>query len=217
MNDKSTMRSSYTRGMGQAAAVHDSLRERKKSATRRSIEDAAWELFSERGYADTSVDEIAERAGVAPRTFFRYFPNKEAVLYGEADEVLEALAETFRSRPADEPLGVSLVAAIEAITVRFEKDRDKMIRRFEMQKAAGLEDLGEVVRQRFAKQIADLVREREADKPDAELRARVVAGALMTTNAVSMEYWLENGAEGNPSDCFNECLGLLTSIFGSTR
>jgi AcrR family transcriptional regulator len=192
-----------------------SLRERKKSATRRAIEDAAWDLFSERGYAETSVDEIAERAGVAPRTFFRYFPTKEAVLYGEADEALAALADEFRSRPADEPLGVSLVAAIEQITSRFEKDRDKMIRRFEMQKAAGLDDIGEVVRQRFAKLMADLVREREAGKPDAELRARVLAGALMATNAVSMEYWLEHGAEGNPSDCFQECLGLLRSVFGS--
>jgi len=201
--------------MGLAPTTNESLRERKKSATRKAIEDAAWELFSERGYAATSVDDIADRASVAPRTFFRYFPSKEAVLYGEADEAIAALADEFRSRPDDEPLGVSLVAAIEEVTSRFEKDRDKMVQRFEMQKAAGLEDLGEVVRQRFAKQIADLVREREAGKPDAELRARVVAGALMTTNAVSMEYWLEHGAEGNPTDCFQECLGLLRSIFGS--
>ena len=110
--------------MGLHPAMDHSLRERKKSATRRAIEDAAWELFSERGYAETSVDEIAERAGVAPRTFFRYFPTKEAVLYGEADEALAALADEFRSRPADEPLGVSLVAAIEQITSRFEKAAD---------------------------------------------------------------------------------------------
>lgn len=201
--------------MGPAPATNESLRERKKSATRKAIEDAAWDLFSERGYTATSVDDIAERAGVAPRTFFRYFPNKEAVLYGEADEAIAALADAFRGRPASEPLGVGLVAAIEDVTSRFEKDRDMMVRRFEMQKAAGLEDLGEVVRQRFAKQIADLVREREAGKPDAELRARVVAGALMTTNAISMEYWLERGAAGDPTECFRECLSLLRTIFGS--
>ena len=197
--------------------VAGSLRERKKSATRKAIEEAAWELFSERGYAATSVDDIAERAGVAPRTYFRYFPNKEAVLYGEADDAIAVLGEAFRARPSAEPLLISLLAAIDAVTAQFEKNREKMVRRFEMQKAAGLEDLGEVVRQRFAKQIADLVRERESGKPDAELRARLVAGVLMTTNAISMEYWLETGAEGEPGACFDGCLELLRSVFGDPR
>ncbi len=54
-----------------------------------AIEDAAWELFAEQGYDETSINDIAERANVAPRTFFRYFPTKEAVMYPEFDELLE--------------------------------------------------------------------------------------------------------------------------------
>lgn len=194
----------------------ESLRDRKKQQTRKAIEDAAWELFTERGYAETSVDDIAARADVAPRTFFRYFQNKEAVLYGEVDEMLDAMAESFRSRSVDEPLGVSLMAAVDEVMSRVKKDRDRMMRRFEMQRAAGIEDPGEAVRQIFAKRVADLVREREAGEPDVELRARVVSSALMATNAVAMEYWLEQGAEGDPNSCFKDCYGLLTSIFGAS-
>ena len=52
---------------GQAEAVATSgLRQRKKDSSRRAIEDAAWELFAEQGYDETSINDIAERANVAP-------------------------------------------------------------------------------------------------------------------------------------------------------
>lgn len=192
----------------------NSLRERKKYATRKAIEDAAWELFTERGYAATSVDDIAERASVAPRTFFRYFPTKEDVLYGEAREAMVALDAAFHARPVDEPLIDSLVAAIEHVTSRFRKDRKVMLQRFQMQREAGVEDMGESVRLRFAKKIADLVRERLGDSSDAELRSKLVSSVLMSASSVANDHWLSCGAEGDPGDCFADCLGVLRSIFG---
>ncbi len=191
----------------------ESLRERKKSATRKAIEEAAWDLFGERGYAATSVDDIADRAGVAPRTFFRYFPTKADVLYGEVDEAIAAFSEAFRSRPADEPLMTSLLAANEAVSTVFEHDRTRMTQRFALLRDAGLEEMGENVRQRFAKATADIVRERSAGLPDAELRARLVASVLMSTKVVANEWWLERGAEGDPADCFSGCLSMLGELF----
>lgn len=57
------------------------LRERKKAQTREALFHAALELVSEHGFESTTVDQIADRAGVSRRTFFRYFPSKEAVLF----------------------------------------------------------------------------------------------------------------------------------------
>src|SRR3954471_15974601 len=71
------------------ARTAPSLRQRKKDATHQAIGDAAWALFAEKGYEETSINDIAERANVAPRTFFRYFPTKEAVVYPEFDQMLE--------------------------------------------------------------------------------------------------------------------------------
>ena len=53
--------------------------------------EAAAELFTARGYAATTVDEIAERAGVSPRTFFRHFPDKEEVLFADDDRLLPVI------------------------------------------------------------------------------------------------------------------------------
>jgi AcrR family transcriptional regulator len=78
------------------------LRERKKAQTRAAIEEAAFRLFDERGYAATTVADIAAAADIAPRTFFAYFPSKEAVVFAQADQQLEALAATLGDRPEGE-------------------------------------------------------------------------------------------------------------------
>jgi AcrR family transcriptional regulator len=68
------------------------LRERKKRETRRAINLAALELVEERGFATVTTEEIATRAGVSARTFFNYFPSKEAAVIGTTAEELEAYA-----------------------------------------------------------------------------------------------------------------------------
>jgi TetR/AcrR family transcriptional regulator, regulator of mycofactocin system len=186
-----------------------SLRERKKSATRQAIEDAAWALFAERGYEATSINDIAARADVAPRTFFRYFPTKEAVLYGDLDEALERFAVTFRARPTDEPVLESLIASVETMAAAFQKDRKRMIQRFEIQHRAttGAEP-GEYAREL----VYELVMEREQGQPDCELRARLVTGLLTMVQSVANDYWLAHGGDDDLHEVGTHCVALLSRM-----
>ncbi|WP_372664086.1 TetR/AcrR family transcriptional regulator [Amycolatopsis kentuckyensis] len=67
------------------------LRERKRRRAQEAIVDAAYALFAERGFADVTVTEIAERAEVGRTTFFRYFGDKREVLFVEEQSLLDAL------------------------------------------------------------------------------------------------------------------------------
>ena len=90
-----------------AASVADtpvSLRERKKLATRRLLRRAALVLVAERGLANVTVEDIAEAAEVSPRTFFNYFPSKEAALFGGDPERAATLRDRVASEAPDEPV-----------------------------------------------------------------------------------------------------------------
>ena len=67
------------------------LRERKKRETRRAINRAALDLVEEKGFDAVTTEEIAARAGVSARTFFNYFPSKEAAVIGTTAAELERM------------------------------------------------------------------------------------------------------------------------------
>ncbi|MGY1747696.1 MULTISPECIES: acyl-CoA-like ligand-binding transcription factor [unclassified Modestobacter] len=90
------------------------LRERKKLATRLALHEAALRLVAERGLDRVSVDDIAENADVSPRTFFNYFPTKDDAVIGLDPLHPHRLAEALAARPADEPPVRSLRAVLAA-------------------------------------------------------------------------------------------------------
>lgn len=84
------------------------LRERKKQATREALARAGLELFVERGYDATTLDEIAGAAGVSTRTIFAYFPCKEDILFSMLERMRDALERALQERPA----GVDALTAL---------------------------------------------------------------------------------------------------------
>lgn len=84
------------------------LRERTRRAVQREIAEAASALFLERGYAATTIDEIAALAGMSARSVFRYFASKEEIILGKLDLVADEMLEDMRARPSDEPVWESL-------------------------------------------------------------------------------------------------------------
>jgi AcrR family transcriptional regulator len=105
-----------------------SLRERHKDATRAELRSSALDLFENRGFAGTSVDDIARAAGVSRSTFFRYFPSKEAVLFGDMDGNADVFITLLRDRPSSE----GRMEALEATLMEFSQAMRSDERRAEM-------------------------------------------------------------------------------------
>ena len=88
-------------------------------ATERAMREAALHLMRERGYEATSTDDIARAAGVSPRTFFNYFATKEDVVFIQKDILPALVGGALQSRPLDEDLATSMVAALTGVFEQF--------------------------------------------------------------------------------------------------
>ena len=98
--------------------IPQGLRERKKLQTRKNLARSAIRLFEERGYANTTVEEIAAAANVSRRTFFRYFKSKDEVVIVDPEGKLAAVHVALAEGPPDEPtleaLKRGMLALVEA-------------------------------------------------------------------------------------------------------
>ncbi|GAA2677773.1 TetR family transcriptional regulator [Streptomyces lunalinharesii] len=174
------------------------LRERKKQRTRDALIRAALELFTERGYEATTIDEIAEAVDVSQRTFFRYFANKQDVVFAVQDMVEARFIEELHARPADEPPLSALRGAVltawddigdaiaSVIPVDLHMRAFRMIESTPALIAAHLRRSTEL-----EEQIAQLIARREGLDVDADPRPRVLVAAFSGVMRVAGKVWGE--------------------------
>jgi mycofactocin system transcriptional regulator len=94
-------------------------RGRPRGTTKRELELIAMRLFSEQGFDETTVEQIAAAAGISGRTFFRYFPGKAEVLWYSFDDEVTALRAAFATVPDAEPM----MAAVRRVVVNANRYR----------------------------------------------------------------------------------------------
>jgi AcrR family transcriptional regulator len=104
-----------------------SLRDKHKSQTARALRAAALKLFATQGYDATTTEEIAEKAGVSARTFFRYFPTKESLMFFGEHDWIQSYAEELPCQPADLSDLDALRATITNHTPRLVRRRQSLL------------------------------------------------------------------------------------------
>lgn len=171
------------------------------------LQEAALELFDERGYENTTVAEIAERAGLTKRTFFRYFSDKREVLFSGSEELADLVAREIAAAPASTPPLDAVAGALRtAAVVAFEPRRDAVARRQRVIAAAPeLRERDLVKLASLASAAADALRSRGV----AESAAVVVADAGITVLKVAFERWLKGGAREDLRRLLDDALAEL--------
>src|SRR5215217_249946 len=89
------------------------------------LREAAMELFLERGYEQTTVADIAERAGLTSRTFFRYFADKREVLFVSSEAFEQPLVDALEAAPPDAPPMAAVAAALAAFAEMVGGNRER--------------------------------------------------------------------------------------------
>jgi AcrR family transcriptional regulator len=161
------------------------LRERKKARTRAEIQAHALWLFSEQGYAATTVQQIIEEAEVSESTFFRYFPTKgDVALFDDLDPLI---VEAFLHQPAELSPIQALRAAFRTVFDRLspqeasgQRDRMHLILSVPELRATMLDQLASVMRL-----LAEALAERTGRQP-GDIAVRTLAGAVVGATVAVM-------------------------------
>lgn len=160
---------------------------------RERLENAALDLFVEKGFEETTVTQIAERAGMNRATFFRHFTDKREVLFGGQDVLAGLFADAIRDAPPGTAIAGCLWAALTAAgTVMTPQLRAAAVRRRRVVAAnSELQERGLLKNARIAGSVAAALRERGAD----ELTARLGAEMGMLAFSVAFGRWLAAGED----------------------
>src|ERR1700733_551568 len=153
------------------------------------LEKAALDLFVENGFEETTVAQIADRAGMNRATFFRHFADKREVLFGGEDVLAELFADAIRAAPPGATLAECLRAALTAAAVRMTPQLRAAAARRRLVVAANseLQERGLLKHARITKSVTAALRERGTD----ELAARLGAEMGMLAFSVAFERWMK--------------------------
>ena len=148
------------------------LRERKKQRTRQTILRVALELFAERGYTNTTLDDIADAAEVSTGTLFAYFPSKEDILFPEERPFYDQLKQRLEERPPD----ATTFDVLHDVLATRESPDETLALRMKILRDEGLRDRQRARYMRVERLLADAIAKDLGAPPD-DLRPTLLAAS----------------------------------------
>ncbi|MCP9620761.1 TetR family transcriptional regulator [Nocardia otitidiscaviarum] len=194
------------RGDGTAARVRDATAGAAKArggggaiatARRLTVVDQALRLFAEKGYEATTVDEIAEAAGISRRTFFRQFRAKEDVVFADHESQLAQAREFLDGWDGDPWAGV--LAAVVGVFERFTQWRELAARRYRVvRQVPALREREIVTVFRYERLFTDYLRERLRGESDLALVQ--FTAAVTATHNYLLRRMVRGESDASPAD-----------------
>jgi AcrR family transcriptional regulator len=173
------------------------------------LEQAALELYSERGFEQTTVAEIAKRAGLTERTFFRHFADKREVLFWGAGALQEFLVNGVADAPESLAPIDAVAAALEAAGALFSERRDFARRRQRIIAAnSELQERELIKLASLSAALADTLRRRGVKDPAASLAAE----AGIAVFKIAFERWVNETNQQDLSGLIRESLDELKAV-----
>jgi AcrR family transcriptional regulator len=167
------------------------------------------ELYVERGFEQTTVADIAERAGLTERTFFRHFADKREVLFLGQDDLKQSFVTIVAAAPADATPLAAIAAALHDVATQFEPRRPWSQQRQRVIDAnPGLQERELIKLAGLASAIAATLRERGVDEPAASLTGQSGIAVFQ----VAFQQWIAADNSREFSHIIDEGLAALKTV-----
>jgi AcrR family transcriptional regulator len=195
--------------MSAAVITYDGGVSRWEPNARGRLEQAALELYGERGFEQTTVAEIARRAGLTERTFFRHFADKREVLFWGAGALHELLVSTIASAPDSAAPLDAIFAALETAAAALQERRD-----FSRQRQAVIAANAELQERELVK-LASLAAAMAAalrQRGVGDLAASLTAEAAIAVFKIAFERWISDPDQRDFSHHIRESFDELKAV-----
>ena len=177
-----------------------------KPPARDRLARAAFDLFNERGYEQTTVDDIAGRAGLGRATFFRHYRSKEDVIFPDHDRLLDQVRDRLRSASQDTPLA-AVCDAVRLVLAHYLREGDLARRRYALTSTVpALRDREIVSVARYQKLFREYLASQQSDA--TELRAELMGAAVAAAHNHVLRRWLR----GDSADPLREVDAALRQV-----
>ena len=178
------------------------------------LAQAAFDLFNERGYEQTTVDDIAERAGLRRATFFRHYRAKEDVIFPDHDLLLDRVRDRLRSTSHGNPVAAA-ADAVRLVLLHYLDEGDLAKRRYALTSTVpALRDREIVSVSRYQRLFREYIAERTPDRTrSAALRAELMAAAVAAAHNHVLRRWLRGESAdpvGEVEEAMRQVIGLFT-------
>ena len=185
----------------------------RKASARERLAESAFELFDERGYEQTTVDDITERAGLGRTTFFRYYRSKDDVIFPDHDRLLQRIGERLRTSSH----GTALAAvsdAVRLVLLHYLEEGDLAIRRYALtSRVPALRDREIASVARYQRLFREFIAGWMASTAEPDpLRAELMAAAVVAAHNHVLRRWLR-GESPDPVREVDAALSLVISLF----
>jgi TetR/AcrR family transcriptional regulator, regulator of mycofactocin system len=163
---------------------------RRRSTTWDHISNVAIDLFTARGFDEVSVDDVAEAAGIARRTLFRYYPSKNALPWGDFDAHLAHMRDLLSDLDPEVPVGDALRTALLAFNSFDEQETARHRQRMRViLKTAALQAYSMTMYAGWRAVVAAFVA-RRLDAKATDLVPQTVAWTMLGVALSAYEHWL---------------------------
>lgn len=194
----------------QSSAV-SRARDRVRAAVLAEITEAAIQLLDERGFDETTVDDLAKAAGISARTFFRYFPSKEDVVFGELAPLGQEVRDALNVRPPEETPWQALRGALQVMVDLADADVARALRVTRIAsstpalRARNLEKHND-----WAGLLAPLVAVRLDTGGDSHIRSEALVYSALACLDVALNTWAKNDGRRSLGELLDIAFDTLT-------
>jgi AcrR family transcriptional regulator len=171
-------------------------------------------LAARRGWAETTVEDIASAAGVSPRTFFRYFPSKVDALFGDEPERMQVLENALAERRAGEPVLVAVRRGVLEWLTEFMTDPELYVARARLA-FENPDVLGQaLVRFTQLERIVATAAAEELRASPTDLRPQLIGAAATAAIRATSQTWVARDGQGDPREIVDESFDLIERGLG---